>query len=143
MEGIVTSNQILMHIKEIFSVGRTEISLTSGCRAVLGRPKSPSTKEYHVLYFPESQGLPNQEDQNEMLVLANLFAKALSEHYFGDPECFMIIHNGLGTRRERNYHYHIIPIANRLGKILVYSLLSLKNIFYPIWRATKIARPRV
>ena len=50
-----------------------------------------------------------------------------------DSEQHMIIYNGLGARRERNFHYHIIPVAGRVEKTMIYFWLFMKNVFHPIW----------
>jgi hypothetical protein len=59
----------------------------------------------------------------------------MSEARFADPERYMIIQNGLGARRHRDFHCHIIPVSGRVEKTLVYLWLFLKNVLHPIWLA--------
>ena len=116
--------------------------LASGNKALFARPRVPFGFDYCVLVFDESQGQPGIDDQNEMLVLSLSLARQLALARFGDSERFMLIHNGPGARRKRGFHCHIIPVAGRMEKTLVYLWLFLKNVLHPVWLLTRSLRRR-
>ena len=112
--------------------------LASGRVAHLVTPKSPFRHPYRALVFGQGQGGPSAEEQVEMLGLALAAARQLSQAQFGDPERYMLIQNGLGARRARDFHCHVIVVSGRLKKTGVYLWLFLKNVLHPFWL---IARP--
>lgn len=88
---------------------------------------------YRVLVFEAGQPGPTGEEQAEMLALALTLARRLSSERFADPECYLLIHNGLGARRRRDFHCHVITVSGRVEKTLVYLWLFLKNAIHPVW----------
>lgn len=78
-----------------------------------------------------------------MLGLSLTLARQLSQQGFGDSERYMLIHNGLGARRRRDFHYHVIPVRGRAEKTLVYLWLFLKNVFHLPWLASRSIRHRL
>lgn len=119
------------------------ISLNSGNTCAVVQPWVPFVQGYSVLVYPEEQGQPSAEQQDEMLVLALRIARELSQTKFGDSERYLLIHNGLGARRRRNFHYHIIPVAGRPQKTFVYLWLFLKNLLHGLWLLTRGLRRRL
>ena len=120
-----------------------EISLKSGNVCLLVKPRVSVIKNYRILFYPESQGTPSISDQEQMLCLSLHYARKMALARNNDSEQHMIIHNGLGARRKRNFHYHIIPVAGRVEKTMVYFWLFLKNIFHPIWLLSRKLRRKL
>lgn len=118
------------------------LTLRSGGRCAAKTVSVPLARGYTVLVFPESQGQPSLDDQCEMLAISLRLARDISQQRFGNPDCYLLIHNGLGTRRRRNFHFHIIPVANRIEKTFVYLWLFAKNMLHPLWLLTRGLRRR-
>lgn len=78
-----------------------------------------------------------------MLGLALAAARKLSDDRFGDPERYLLIHNGLGARRRRDFHCHVIVVSGRLQKTGVYLWLFLKNMLHPLWHLARPLRRRL
>lgn len=78
-----------------------------------------------------------------MIGLSLALARELSVKRFGDPERYMLIHNGRGAGRRRDFHYHVIPVRGRFEKTLVYFWLSTKNALHPIWLLCRSIRHRL
>jgi hypothetical protein len=78
-----------------------------------------------------------------MLALSLKVARELSFARYGDSERYLLIHNGLGARRRRNFHYHVIPVAGRGSKTFVYLWLFVKNVLHGAWVATRGVRRRL
>jgi len=106
-------------------------------------PRNPLRLPYRVLVFGDGQPGPSTAEQIEMLGLALAAARRLSTQRSGDPERYMLIHNGLGARRRRDFHYHVIVVSGRAEKTRVYLWLFLKNVFHPLWLLARPLRPRL
>ena len=116
--------------------------LASGRTCHLVGPRVPFGLPYRVLVFGEPDPGPNTAEQAEMLALALTLARRLAAERFGDPERYMLIHNGLGARRRRDFHCHVIPVSGRPEKTAVYLWLFLKNVAHPLWRLVRPLRRR-
>lgn len=118
-------------------------ALASGATCHFVSPRIPFGFPYRVLVWGEGQPAPTQDEQAEMLGLALRLARELSQARFGDPERYMLIHNGRGARRRRTFHYHVIPVAGRGEKTLVYLWLFIKNVLHLAWLASRSLRHRL
>ena len=108
-----------------------EITLKSGNVCLLVKPRISVIKNYRILFYPESQGIPSIPDQEQMLCLSLHYARKMAIERNNDSEQHMIIHNGLGARRKRNFHYHIIPVASRAEKTMIYFLVVYEKCISP------------
>lgn len=136
-EKIVTAARRLAQNRQ------TKLPLTSGRYAVVGQPTRLIGPHYHVIYYPETQPTPSPADLAEMQLMATALAKRLALAAFGDAECYMVLFNGLGIRRARNHHYHILPLRGRVAKFRLYGVLTIKNLLYPLWRGLRPLRRRL
>ena len=119
---------------------REIIDLGQGRYCVFAHHPKFFARTYHVLFFPEEQGPPSEREKDSMLLLARHKARECGRRFFNDEECYTIIHNGLGTRRARDTHYHILPLAGRPQKTLFYLVLVIKNLLHIPLRRGKAAR---
>lgn len=114
--------------------------LASGTHCHLVSPRLPFGLPYRVLVWGDGQPPPSVDEQAQMLGLALRLARELSQARFDDPERYMLIHNGLGARRRRTFHYHLIPVSGRGEKTLVYFWLFVKNVLHGLWLLTRPLR---
>ncbi len=112
-------------------------TLNSGRHCLLIKPNFVIAKGYHVLSFPDHQGYPDVAEQDEMLAISLKCAREISRKRFNHTEKFMLIHNGIGSRRRKNFHCHVIPVAGKVNKAAVYFSLFTKNVFHFIWFLTR------
>jgi hypothetical protein len=94
---------------------------------------------YHVLVFEQTPE-PTLAEQQEMLGLALEIAQRASLARLGHADGFLLIHNGPGSRRRRNFHCHIVPVSGRIEKTTVYAWLTCKNLFHFAWLLTRNLR---
>ncbi|UXI68237.1 hypothetical protein [Tahibacter amnicola] len=102
--------------------------------------KAPWIPEYQVLVFPDCQGPPTSTERAELAVIAIGVAQAASLARYGDAECYLLIHNGLGVRRSRDFHFHIAILSGRWQKAVLYGWLFAKNLLHPVWLLTRRLR---
>jgi diadenosine tetraphosphate (Ap4A) HIT family hydrolase len=122
-----------------------EFRLSTGRTCRLGNPLIPLLPDYHVLYFPQEQGAPTEEEVDEFLVMSRRVARQLGGACFGDPECYTILYNGARTRRTPGIHVHILPARSVRAKRFALLCLVAKRAlrwFRPPWRAAAQLRAR-
>jgi hypothetical protein len=120
--------------------GSTEYALASGriCQHQHYRVRFVFAFDYHVLAFEHPDAA--LAEQQEMLGLALTLAQQASLMRLGHPDGYLLIHNGPGSRRRRNFHCHIIPVSGRVEKTVVYAWLTCKNILHFGWLLTRKLR---
>jgi hypothetical protein len=106
---------------------RETLTLSSGRCCVIVDRDHLLYRYHHVLFFPSEQGAPSEAEKDEMLVLTRHKAREYGQRIFGDPECYTVIHNGLGAIRVDCSHFHIVPVRNRYQKAFFYLFLFMKN----------------
>ena len=122
-----------------------EFRLSTGRTCRVAKPAIPLLPHYHVLYFPQEQGAPTEEEVDEFLVMSRRVARRLGGACFGDPECYTILYNGARTRRTPGIHVHILPARSVRAKRFALLCLVAKRAlrwFRPPWRGAAQLRAR-
>ena len=109
-----------------------KISLASGNICELHRIRRDLIPSYYLLAFPRSQGQPSSSEVSEMLVYGTSRAQELATELLGDAEAFSILYSGYSSRREKDWHVHIVLLGNRWKKAWLYFVLAGKNVLQAV-----------
>ena len=66
--------------------------------------------------------------QSELLAFFIAEAERLSRAATGDPESYVLVHNGAGIAKRANWHAHVFVVRRRWQKAWIHLIIGAKNL---------------